>query len=100
MLLEVSLREFDNLGILIQRGTYFQSEYVPLTLPDNITSTMQNRLTFEALKEYQKALGKMKNDRPKLFGLNMQYLHTESTDEIIDSLYYDEWYAETDPEKL
>jgi hypothetical protein len=59
---EVSLREFGNLGKLIQRGTYFQPEYVPPSLPDNITSTMQNSLTLEALKEHQKALDKMKNE--------------------------------------
>jgi hypothetical protein len=96
----VSLREFGNLGKLIQRGTYFQPGYVPPSLPDNITSTMQNVLTLEALKEHQKALDKMKNDRPKLFELIMQHFSAESKDEIRDSPDFEEWYAETNPEKL
>jgi hypothetical protein len=96
---EVSLREFGNLGKLIQRGTYFQPEYVPPSSSDNLTSTMQNALTLEALKEHQKFLDKMKNDRPKLFGLIMQHLSAESKDEIRDSPDFEEWYAETDPEK-
>jgi transposase len=35
---KVSLREFGNLGKLIQKGTYFQPEYVPPSVLDNITS--------------------------------------------------------------
>jgi hypothetical protein len=61
---------------------------------------MQNRLTFEAWKDHQKALDKMKNDRPKLFGLIMQHLIAENKNKIRDSPDFEEWYAETDPEKL
>jgi hypothetical protein len=42
----------------------------------------------------------MKKDRPKLFGLTMQHLSTEIKDKIMDSLDYEEWYSEADPEKL
>jgi hypothetical protein len=46
---------------------------------------MQNALTLEALKEHQKTLDKMKNDKPKLFGLIMQHLSAESKDEAAGS---------------
>ena len=45
VLSEVSLKEFGNLGKLIQKGTYFEPVYEAPTLPENITSTMQNALT-------------------------------------------------------
>jgi hypothetical protein len=47
---EVSLREFGNLGKLIQRGTYFQPEYVPPSLPDNITSNNAECIDTGSLK--------------------------------------------------
>jgi hypothetical protein len=97
---EVSLKEFGNLGKLIQKGKYFEPVYEAPTLPENITSTMQNALTLEALKEHHKGVAKMKSDRPRLFGLIMQHLSAESKDEIRDSPDYEEWYTDTDPEKL
>ena len=99
-LLEVSLKEFGNLGKLIQKGSYFVPEYEAPTIPENITSAMNNALTLEALKEHHKVVEKMKSDRPKLFGLIMQHLSAESKDELRDSPDYEEWFANTDPEKL
>jgi hypothetical protein len=38
VLSEVSLKEFGNLGKLIQKGKYFEPVYEAPTLPENITS--------------------------------------------------------------
>jgi hypothetical protein len=97
---EVTLKEFGNLGKLIQKGNYFVPEYKAPSLPENITSAMHNALTLELLKEHNKVVEKMKNDRPKLFGLIMQHLSAESKDELRESADYEEWFTNTDPEKL
>jgi hypothetical protein len=49
---ELSLKEYGNLGKLIQKGSHFEPVYEPPMLPENITNQMQNALTLEALKEY------------------------------------------------
>lgn len=85
-LFKVSLREFGNLGKLIQRSTYFQPEYVPPSLPDNITSTMQNALTqtiYGVYPEYvkrkltRKAVPRAKVDPMLQLNIKEQKLYTD-----------------------
>jgi hypothetical protein len=97
---EVSSKDFGNLGKLILKGSYFIPEYEAPKLPENVTTAIHNALTLESMKEHQKAVEKMKADRPKLFGLIMQHLSSESKDELRESPEYEEWFAESDPEKL
>jgi hypothetical protein len=74
--------------------------YEPHVLIENITNQMKNALTLESLKDYHKSIEKIKNDRPKLFGLIMQDLSAESKVEIRDFYHNEEWIVDNDPEKL
>jgi hypothetical protein len=59
---EVPLREFGNLGKLIQKENYFDPVYEVPTLPEKMTSAMQYALTLEAIKEHQRSVEKIKNE--------------------------------------
>jgi len=51
----------------------------------------------EDMKEYRKELMRMRNDRPKLYALILQYLSDESLEEIKRSDKYETIDDETDP---
>jgi hypothetical protein len=52
------------------------------------------------MKDFAKQVGKMKQDRPKLYGLILEHLSVESRDEVAQEKDYEVWHNATDPEKL
>ena len=48
------------------------------------------------VKEYNKQV----ENRPKLYGLIRQHMSLESKDEVAKEQDYEQWHADTDPEKL
>jgi hypothetical protein len=100
-LLEAALREYGNLGKLIEQEKY----YVPvLDLPDykakGITTANIDFMKNEAMKDLAKEVGKMNRDKPKLYGLIRQHKSVESRDEVSQQPNYAVWHVEKDPEKL
>jgi hypothetical protein len=100
-LLETALREYGNLGNLIEQEKY----YVPvLDLPDykamGISAANIDFMKNEAMKELAKEVGKMSRDKPKLYGLIRQHMSVESRDEVSQQPNYAVWHIEKDPEQL
>jgi hypothetical protein len=99
-----ALRDFGDLGKLITDGEYYTPE---LTLMDptvyrdmGLTADEITMLRMEALKDHVKYVERMKQDRPKLYGLMLEHISVESKDEICQVEDYDVWSKRTDPEKL
>jgi hypothetical protein len=74
-LLETALREYGNLGNLIEQEKY----YVPvLDLPDykamGISTANIDFMKNESMKELAKEVGKINRDKPKLYGLIRQHM--------------------------
>jgi hypothetical protein len=57
-------------------------------------------LRTELMKDFAKQVGRMRQDRPKLYGLILQHLSVESRDEIAQKPDYKVWHNAMDPEKL
>jgi hypothetical protein len=70
-------------------GKYYTPEFSQLTLPPGMTLSTKQResLEVEMIKEYNKQV----ENRPKLYG---------SKDEVAKEKDYEQWHADTDPEKL
>jgi hypothetical protein len=97
-----ALREYGDLGRLIESGHY----YVPdLPDPDDydlVTDPYQlNRAMFlEQQKLFMKHQEDMVNQRPKLYAMIWQYLSQESKDEVKRSADYEQMKESRDVEKL
>ena len=90
------------LGKLIKLGKYFEPEE-----PNNLDYDLVNdpygvnKTTYlEDMKEYRKEMIKMRNERPKLYALILQYLSEESLEEIKRSDIFEAIDKETDPLRL
>jgi hypothetical protein len=94
----VALREFGNLGKLINLGKYCVPQISQAGLPSGLTlsAKQQEVLELEMLKEYNKQVANC----PKLYGLIRQHMSLESKDEVDKEPDYKVWHADTDPEKL
>jgi hypothetical protein len=57
-------------------------------------------MRLEALKGYAKGIEKMKEDRPKLYGLIWEKMSVESRDEVSQDAEFEEWSTDADPERL
>jgi hypothetical protein len=92
---EVALREYGNLGKLINLGKYYVPEFSQPTLPPGMTlfTKQQESLEVEMIKEYNKQV----EMRPKLYGLIRQHMSLESKDEVAKEKDYEQWHANTDP---
>jgi hypothetical protein len=98
---KAALREYGNLGKLIEQEKY----YVPvLDLPDynamGISAANIDFMKNEAMKELAKEVGKMSRDKPKLYGLIRQHMSVDSRDEVSQQPNYAVWHVEKDPEQL
>jgi hypothetical protein len=95
---EVALKEFGNLGKLINLGKYYVPQINQASLPPSMTlfAKQQEVLELEMLKEYNKQVANC----PKLYGLIRQHMSLESKDEVSKEPDYEVWHADTDPEKL
>jgi flagellar basal body rod protein FlgC len=98
---EAALREYGNLGKLIEQEKY----YVPvLDLPDykamGIDAANIDFMKNEAMKELAKEVGKINRDKPKLYGLIRQHMSVESRDKVSQQPNYAVWHVKKDPEKL
>jgi hypothetical protein len=92
------LKEYGNLGKLINLGKYYVPVFSQPTLPAGMTlsTKQQELLEIEMIKEYNKQV----ENRPKLYGLIRQHMSLESKDEVTKEKDYEVWHANTDPEKL
>ena len=100
----VALKEYGALGKLIKQGSYVKIEPKE---PDEKTYKLASdpygvnkERYLEHCIEYRKELSKMRENRPKLYGLIMQYLSDESKDEIKRQEKYEEIEKAADPEGL
>jgi hypothetical protein len=57
-------------------------------------------MRLEALKGYAKSIEKMKENRPKLYGLIWEKMSVESRDEVSQDREFEEWSTKVDPERL
>lgn len=99
-----ALKEYGVLGKLIKQGTYAKIEPKE---PNDMDYKLDadpygvNREKYlEDCKEYRKEMAKMRENKPKLYGLIMQYLSDESKDEIKRQDKYDDIEKTADPEGL
>ena len=99
-----ALKENGALGKLIKQGSYVKIE--PKEPDEKTYKLATNRYGvnkeryLEDCKEYRKDLSKMRENRPKLYGLITQYLSDESKDEIKRQEKYEEIEKAADPEGL
>jgi hypothetical protein len=79
-----AMEKYGDLGRLIEQGTYYAGTPPVLTNFDFANDPYQlNRAQYiEEYKNYTKHQEEMKNNRPRLYALLMQYLSPESKDEI------------------
>jgi len=99
---KTALKNYGQLGKLIKLGKYFEPEE-----PNNLDYDLVNdpygvnKTTYlEDMKEYRKEMIKMRNERPKLYALILQYLSEESLEEIKRSDTFEAIDEETDPLRL
>jgi hypothetical protein len=94
-----ALKEFGDLGRLIEQGTYYAGVPPVLTNFDFVNDPYQlNRSQYiEEYKNYAKHQEDMRNNRPKLYALIMQYLSPESKDEIKRVQDYETMKQNRDP---
>jgi len=96
---KTALKNYGQLGKLIKLGKYYVPEEPMSTDYDFVNDPMgMNKAAYlEDMKEYRKELMKMRNERPKLYALILQYLSDESLEEIKRSDKFDKIDEETDP---
>jgi hypothetical protein len=94
---EAALKDFGNLGKLINLGKYYVPEFnTMLPLGMTLSTKQLESLEVEMVKEYNKQV----ENRPKLYGMIRQHMSLESKDEVAKKKDYEHWHADTDPEKL
>jgi hypothetical protein len=102
---KVALKEYGDLGKLIQQGTY----YIPPALDKTTYGSFDpkvdvdgmNKATYlEDMKVYHKKIRKMEDNRSKLFTLIMMYLSEESLDAIKRETNRDKIEDDADPKGL
>jgi hypothetical protein len=95
---EVALREYGNLGKLINLGKYYVPQFSQPSMPPGMTLSAKQleSLEIEMIKEYNKQVEMC----PKLYGLIRQHMSLESKDKVAKEKDYDQWHVNTDPEKL
>jgi hypothetical protein len=80
---EAALREYGNLGKLIEQEKYYVTV---LDLPDykamGISTSNEDFMKNKAIIELAKEVGKMNRDKPKLYGFIRQHMSAESRDEV------------------
>jgi hypothetical protein len=77
---EVCLKEFGNLGRLIEEEKAYVPEFHQFVAPAGmiLDADEERALKLEAVKEYAKKVAKVETDGPKMYGLIRAYLLVES----------------------
>jgi hypothetical protein len=95
------MKEFGNLGILFNLEDYYVPVFDPPDLMDQgLLAAQLGAMRMEAIKGYAKSIEKMKENRPKLYGLIWEKMSMESRDEVSQDDGFEEWSIEADPERL
>mmetsp|Transcript_8146 Transcript_8146/g.11879 ORF Transcript_8146/g.11879 Transcript_8146/m.11879 type:complete len:557 (+) Transcript_8146:2397-4067(+) len=96
---KTALKDYGQLGKLIKLGKYYEPEEPDSTEYDMVNDPMGiNMANYrEDMKEYRKELMRMRNERPKLYALILQYLSDESLEEIKRSDKFEAIDEATDP---
>jgi hypothetical protein len=93
--------DYGDLAKLIILNKYYVPEF---TQPDYTSMGLDvskvAMLRTELMKDFAIQVGRMKQDRPKLYGLILEHLSVESRDEVAQDADYEIWHNATDPEKL
>ncbi len=98
-----ALKLYGPLGKLIKLGKYYlpdEPDVDDYGLDEGDPYGLKKANYLEDMKEYRKETLRMKNDRPKLYALILQYLSEESLDEVKRQDKFDEYDEATDPEGL
>mmetsp|Transcript_8044 Transcript_8044/g.11715 ORF Transcript_8044/g.11715 Transcript_8044/m.11715 type:complete len:223 (+) Transcript_8044:1626-2294(+) len=100
----VALKEYGTLGKLIKQEKYENFEPVEPDADDyeldNDPYGVNRAKYLDDCKDYRKEINKMRENRPKLYGLITQYLSAESRDEIKRQEGYEAIDKAADPEGL
>jgi hypothetical protein len=95
------MKEFGNLGKLINLEAYYIPVFDPPDLMDQgLTAAQLGVVRMEAIKAYARSIEKMKENRPKLYGLIWEKMSVESRDEVSQDREFEEWSNKADPEWL
>jgi len=96
---KTALKNYGQLGKMIKLGKYYVPEEPLSTDYDFVNDPMgvKKAAYLEDMKEYRKEIMKMRNERPKLYALILQYLSDESLEEIKRSDKFEKIDEETDP---
>jgi hypothetical protein len=96
-----AIKEFGNLGKLINLERYYVPVFDPPDLADQgLTAAQLGAMRLEAIKGYAKNIEKMKDNRPKLYGMIWEKMSVESRDEVSQDDDFEAWSNEADPERL
>ncbi len=89
------------MGRLIKKESYYLPTF---TAPDysgmSLTTDEARKMRMDAMKAHQRKLERMMDERPKLYGLILRHMSTESKDEVAQDPDYETWSEAMDPEKL
>jgi hypothetical protein len=102
---KVALKEYGDLGKLIQQGAYYippapdKTKYGSMDPAVDIDGI--NKATYlEDMKAHRKKIREMEDDRSKLFALIIMYLSEESLDAVKREPNWDKIEEDADPEGL
>ncbi len=100
-LAEVCLKQYGNLGLIIEEENAYLLEFNQLVAPMGSTLDADELKALKmAVKEYAEKVAKVEADGPKMYGLIHQHLSVESKEEIAQEPDYDVWSKALDIEKL
>jgi hypothetical protein len=95
------LKDYGDLVKLLTLNKYYIPQLkVPDYMATGLTEAEITMLQTELMKDFAKQVGRMTQDRAKLYGLILEHLSKESRDEIVQEPDYEKWHNTTDPEKL
>jgi hypothetical protein len=96
-----ALKDYGDLAKLLTLNKYYIPE---IQLPDftsaGVSTIEIDLVKMELVKDFAKQVGRMRADRPKLYGLILEHMSVESRDEVAREPDYEVWLIATDPEKL
>jgi hypothetical protein len=96
-----ALKDYGDLAKLLTLNKYYVPE---IQLPDftsaGASTSEIDLVKTELVKDFAKQVGRMRADRPKLYGFILEHMSVESRDEVAREPDYEVWSIATDPEKL
>jgi hypothetical protein len=96
-----ALKDYGDLAKLLTLNKYYVPE---IQLPDFTSAGASTNeidlVKTDLVKDFAKQVGRMRANRPKLYGLILEHMSVESRDEVAREPDYEEWSIATEPEKL